>query len=364
MMVNGIEESVCVCEYHLYHDNGTFAEEYTGEDGIDVHVNNKDLENVQSRRRPLSFRIKPNNLLSPLVFLGTLKCTTGNIISLAWEELTKNLCGILYVRDRFDAAISAGKDVPHIDIESILRRILNNTGIRANLSSREIITIPDITDSENYDYTDFFHISDYLGSVFRGVTFNQTGTMLSNSSKDLIKKLMDDHEYTYNIGYPQELPHPNDLVKYKFSNYAIESNTSRKAINNIVLDCVKTGMLRYWEYCTNIGKYMPLGKYSEGAKNRTIEKIMEPKFDLVITKTDSELTVLLLVLTFIGVLVFVLYAVNNLLKRNRSKIKNRALGKKNDGCDISIEIRSNALCLSSSSDLRYRHLSEFKVEDV
>ncbi|CUT18366.1 MULTISPECIES: hypothetical protein [Candidatus Ichthyocystis] len=61
------------------------------------------------------------HLTSTLIFLGTLKPTYGILTSaVCWVSLESDLCSLIYLKRRFDCAISEGNDLPSINITSVL----------------------------------------------------------------------------------------------------------------------------------------------------------------------------------------------------------------------------------------------------
>lgn len=326
----------------------------------DVYAN-PDLTARESQCTSLSSVGKLKKFMSPLVFLGTLECVDGmcmlptkldelnlRVISIGWAELKSNICGLLYLKRCFDNAISMGKDLPMIDIDSLLRRVLNDSEITADPTKKGMFTIE--------ESTQILHMSDYIGDIFFSLSFNKNVDVLNKSHSNFIENLIKDHEHTdsnvmHNINHMSIARHLKDIVNYPFSSYANNSGVDRGALKNIIYGRIEDGMLRHSDYCPTISKYMPSDASAIASESIVIARMPESNID---TTSCTELTAVVLALTIVGILLFTFYATSRSIRR-----RNYAFGPKN-----SASVSRNNVDYCSLNGKHYLHLSEFLVENV
>ncbi|WP_092483273.1 hypothetical protein [Candidatus Ichthyocystis hellenicum] len=293
------------------------------------------------------------NIMAPLTFLGSLRCADGGMTSLSWKELTANLCGLIYVKDHFDAAISMGKDVPKINITSILHRTLENAGIATTNGDNGTFPLRDETVEK--DAMQLFSVSDQIDSVFKGLAFNRTGTVLNHSTENFVTHLMEESErMMYNLGSPMEMPHLEDLVEYPLSNYAVGSNLSRDALKHIIYSRRETNTLHHGEYCPDLTKYVPDDKFVATVNNVFTTTVQKSDID---QETNTVLNTAVVALTVVGILSILFYALTSLSKRGTS-----IFGRKNRVCNTLKKV-SRAICMNLSDGGRRCLQSKIKADN-
>ncbi|WP_092343679.1 hypothetical protein [Candidatus Ichthyocystis sparus] len=270
------------------------------------------------------------SFMSPLVFLGTLRCTAGDAVHTGWTSLKSNLCGLIYVENCFINATLRGEDVPKINVADIFSSILNKAGIHTNIDNAP--PIGDINNEESIDT--FFYIGDQIGAVCRSLIFNQTNDVLrkltqnsknehtflefinniiSNRTGSMLKELTENSMDTYYFLYLLSQMDKPDTSKLgcTYTNNAIKSNVSSNILS-LILSTNKISTLK--TYCPTICEYIPIDKYAADPKELIINKI--PALNIE-PKSNAELNIIVVVLAVAGILLFSLYAMANLIKRKR-----------------------------------------------
>ncbi|WP_092403810.1 hypothetical protein [Candidatus Ichthyocystis sparus] len=288
----------------------------------------------------LSLLGKSGKFISTLVFLGTLKCATGNESSMGWRVLKSSICALLYISECFNDANSKGETVPTISANAIISSVLSKAGIYANTGNNKVSTLESIYSKENMDK--FFYISDYIGSMCRSLIFNRTDNVLEKLSGNSI----DDYNLLRFLGQI-EYPSSHDVASYPYNNHAVVSNVSRTIFTHIMYSYRRAKILRYGNYCPKINNYMTFNNRAADYKGIVAEKT-----------ANTELVVVVVAFTALGFLLFSLYAMYDFAKRKRhSRAKRKPpLFVQTNYKDSSLKRTPNIVCVTGSSNVaRYRY---------
>ncbi|WP_092483269.1 hypothetical protein [Candidatus Ichthyocystis hellenicum] len=326
--------------------------------------------------------------MAPLIFLYTLECATGSEVSEGWISLKSSLCGLMYIEKCFNAAMSKGEDVPNVNITNVLSTILGDAAAIMDLVSNETTTPPGYF--ENVDRNayplemdmdrelsilTFFYISDNINAACRSLIFNLTDpslkqlTQTQRDNKGLLYFLnsvffKSDPVVRFNMDYSLYLLDQvgiprDDVLDCAYTDHAVRSNVSGNVLKRI-LNSTKIDTLK--SYCSNIGEYIPVDKDALDPKEIFAPKMttstikpsstLEPTSTIETTSNDelNVVTVVAAVLTIMGVVLFVFYAVSNLVKR-----KSSSFSKKNT---------TYGSIGKSSSNIPYRRLGKVTAEEV
>ncbi|WP_092483257.1 hypothetical protein [Candidatus Ichthyocystis hellenicum] len=279
--------------------------------------------------------------MAPLLFLGTLKTATGAVVSEGWVSLKASICGLMYIEKCFDYAAARGKDLPIIDVESMLHYFLGDAhygdnskihpleGLDAEKSVESILglngrvlaacryvifnltspALKNMTQGEKDEYgLSYFvnHIIPDMANQTLRSFFYRASLMFSNN---LTAQPAGIYYFLYlvdNVGKAGD-----DILRCSYSDFAIESKLNIDVLVSILasgdVDTLKT-------HCPNITAYVPIDKH---------EADPTEFLGTGLTKIGDETTLglylpgIVATLSVMGVLLFAFYAISNLVSRGR-----------------------------------------------
>ncbi|WP_092483259.1 hypothetical protein [Candidatus Ichthyocystis hellenicum] len=280
--------------------------------------------------------------MAPLLFLGTLKAATGAVVSNGWTQLKASICGLMYIEKCFDDAAARGENIPHVNVEDLLHYFLNKTAPSNNIGKAHPLEGLDAEKSVE----SLLHLNGNILATCRYAVFDLTSPMLKNMTHperdihglsyfvDHIVSSMSNLTvrsffYRASLMFSNNLPEQpvgtyyflylvdnvgkmrDDILRCSYSDLAIKSKLNIDVLISILtsgdVDTLKT-------HCPNITAYVPIDKHEADPTEflrTSLTKIGDE------TTLGFNLPGMITALSVMGVLLFALYALSNLVGRGR-----------------------------------------------